>query len=83
MILRSEMTHMPIQPDQTLLHYRIVDKLGEGGMGEVWKAIDTTLDREVAVKVLPATFSADPERLARFEREAKLLASLNHANIST
>jgi serine/threonine protein kinase len=51
-------------------------------MGEVWKATDTSLDREVAVKVLPAVFAADPDRLARFEREAKLLASLNHPNIA-
>jgi Tol biopolymer transport system component len=71
-----------IEPDQTLLHYRIVDKLGEGGMGVVWRAIDTTLDREVALKVLPEALATDPERLARFEREAKLLASLNHANIA-
>ena len=74
---------MPVEPGQTLLHYRIVERIGEGGMGEVWKALDTTLDREVALKVLPETFAADPERLARFEREAKLLASLNHANIAT
>ena len=74
---------MTLQPGQTLLQYRIVDKLGEGGMGEVWKALDTTLDREVAIKVLPEVFSQDPERLARFEREAKLLASLNHPNIAT
>ena len=68
---------------RTLSHYRILEKLGEGGMGEVWTAIDSNLDREVALKVLPETFSRDPERLARFEREAKLLASLNHANIAT
>lgn len=74
---------MTLHPGQTLLQYRIVDKLGEGGMGEVWKALDTTLDREVAIKVLPEVFSQDPERLARFEREAKLLASLNHPNIAT
>ena len=69
---------MPIEAGQTLLHYRLVEKIGEGGMGVVWKAVDTTLDREVAIKVLPEAFAGDPERLARFEREAKLLASLNH-----
>ncbi len=66
----------------TLLHFRLLEKIGEGGMGEVWRAIDTTLDREVALKLLPAAFVADPERLARFEREAKVLASLNHPNIA-
>jgi len=74
---------VPVEPGQTLLHYRIVDKLGEGGMGTIWRAVDTTLDREVAIKVLPEDFATDPERLARFEREAKLLAALNHANIAT
>ncbi len=73
---------MPLTPDQLLLHYRIVDKIGEGGMGAVWKALDTQLDREVAIKVLPEQFALDAERLARFEREAKLLASLNHPNIA-
>jgi len=73
---------MDLQPGTSLLHYRIVDKLGEGGMGVVWKALDTTLDREVAIKVLPAQLTADAERLARFEREAKLLASLNHPHIA-
>jgi Tol biopolymer transport system component len=65
-----------------LLHYRPVEKIGEGGMGVVWKAIDTTLDREVAVKVLPEALTGDPLRLARFEREAKLLATLSHPNIA-
>ena len=51
-------------------------------MGEVYRATDTTLDRDVAIKVLPSDFAQDPERLARFEREAKLLASLNHPNIA-
>jgi Tol biopolymer transport system component/tRNA A-37 threonylcarbamoyl transferase component Bud32 len=73
---------VPIEPGQTLLHYRIVDKLGEGGMGAVWRAVDTTLDREVAIKVLPEGLSADPERVARFDREAKVVASLNHPNIA-
>ena len=59
-----------------LLNYRIVEKIGEGGMGAVWKATDSTLDRDVAIKVLPADFASDAERLARFEREAKVLASL-------
>jgi len=73
---------MAIESGQTLLHYKIVDKLGEGGMGVVWRAVDTTLDREVAIKLLPQMFAADPDRLARFDREAKLLASLNHPNIA-
>ncbi len=62
--------------------YEITAKLGEGGMGEVWRARDFHLGREVALKVLPEGFTADPERAARFEREAKLLASLNHPNIA-
>ncbi|MFC2142139.1 protein kinase [Acidobacteriota bacterium] len=62
--------------------YEILEKIGEGGMGEVWLAIDKNLDRQVAIKILPAAFSEDPERLARFEREAKLLAALNHTNIA-
>jgi len=73
---------MSITAGQLLLHYRIIEPIGAGGMGEVWKAVDTTLDREVAVKILPAPFAADTDRLARFEREAKLLASINHPNIA-
>ncbi|HYL35145.1 MAG TPA: protein kinase [Bryobacteraceae bacterium] len=67
---------------QTIAHYRITAKLGEGGMGEVYRAVDTKLDREVALKILPAAFAADADRMARFEREAKVLASLNHPNIA-
>ncbi|MGD8439971.1 MAG: protein kinase [Holophagae bacterium] len=66
----------------TLARYRITGKLGVGGMGEVWRAEDVTLDREVALKLLPADVAEDPERLSRFEREAKVLASLNHPNIA-
>ena len=62
--------------------YEVIVQLGAGGMGEVYRARDTKLDREVALKVLPQLFSVDPERLARFEREAKVLASLNHPNIA-
>jgi serine/threonine-protein kinase len=64
------------------LHYRIVEKIGEGGMGVVWKAVDTSLNREVAIKIVPEMLAVSGERLARFDREAKLLASLNHANIA-
>jgi len=63
-------------------HYEVTAKLGEGGMGEVWRATDSKLGREVALKLLPEAFTEDEERLARFEREAKVLASLNHPNIA-
>src|ERR671934_566387 len=62
--------------------YEIVGSLGAGGMGEVYRARDTKLHREVAIKVLPDLFAADPERLARFEREATTLAALNHPHIA-
>lgn len=62
--------------------YRVLSKLGEGGMGQVYRARDTRLRREVAIKVLPPLFANDPERLARFEREAHVLAAINHPNIA-
>src|SRR6516165_2417582 len=67
---------------QAIAHYRITSKLGEGGMGEVWRATDTKLGRDVAIKVLPEAFAGDPDRMARFTREAQMLASLNHPNIA-
>ena len=72
---------MALASGTTLGPYEILSPLGEGGMGEVWRARDTKLDRDVALKVLPDAFPSDPDRLARFEREAKVLASLNHPNI--
>jgi serine/threonine-protein kinase len=71
-----------MSPQQTIAHYRIASKLGEGGMGEVWRAIDTKLNRDVAIKILPEAFGNDHDRMARFTREAQVLASLNHPNIA-
>ena len=73
---------LALSPGTRLGPYEIVSALGVGGMGEVYRARDTTLGREVAIKVLPDLFASDGERLARFEREAKTLASLNHPHIA-
>src|SRR6185369_9472918 len=72
---------MPVSAGQRLGPYEILDPLGAGGMGEVYRARDTRLGREVAVKVLPERFADSPEALARFEREAKAVAALSHPNI--
>src|ERR1700758_2498868 len=74
---------MSVSTGTRLGPYEILATIGVGGMGEVYKARDTRLDREVAIKVLPNALARDSERLARFEREAKVLASLNHPNIAT
>ena len=71
-----------MSPQRSIAHYRIVSKLGEGGMGAVYRASDTKLNRDVAIKVLPEAFADDAARMARFEREAQVLASLNHPNIA-
>src|SRR5215468_5658302 len=71
-----------LSPNTTLAHYTIVAKIGAGGMGEVYRARDAKLNREVAIKVLPADIAHDEERLVRFKREAQVLASLNHPNIA-
>ena len=71
-----------MSPQSSIAHYRIISKVGEGGMGTVYRATDTKLNREVAIKVLPDAFADNPDRMARFEREAQLLASLNHPNIA-
>jgi len=68
---------------RTLGHYEIVEKLGEGGMGAVYRARDTTLGRDVALKLLPEFVAGDREKIARLEREARLLASLSHPNVAT
>ena len=73
---------MALTPGARLGPYEITAQIGVGGMGEVYRATDTKLKRDVAVKVLPASLASDPERLARFQREAEVLASLNHPNIA-
>jgi serine/threonine protein kinase len=74
---------LSIEPGQQLSHYRLIEKIGEGGMGLVWKAEDTKLHRRIALKVLPEATAADPDRRARFEREARAVAALSHPNIVT
>ena len=73
---------MSLSPGTRLGHYDVTALLGEGGMGQVWQATDTQLNRQVALKILPDAFATDPDRLARFKREAQILASLNHPNIA-
>ena len=72
-----------MSPGSTIGHYRVTAKLGEGGMGAGYRASDTKLNRDVAIKILPDAFAADPERMARFAREAQVLALLNHPNIAS
>jgi eukaryotic-like serine/threonine-protein kinase len=74
---------MTITSGMRLVHYDILAPLGAGGMGEVWRARDTRLNREVAIKVLPASFANDADRLCRFEQEALATSALNHPNILT
>ncbi len=74
---------MSLSPGSRLGPYEVTAKIGQGGMGEVYRARDTKLGRDVALKVLPDVFADDPERLARFQREARVLASLNHPNIAS
>ncbi|MCH7749936.1 MAG: serine/threonine protein kinase, partial [Acidobacteria bacterium] len=74
---------MSLEPGMQIGSYKVTGHLGTGGMGEVYRALDMKLERDVAIKVLPEEFTRDEERLARFEREAKLLASLNHPHIAT
>ncbi len=72
---------MALTVGSRIAHYDVTALIGEGGMGQVYQATDTKLNRQVALKILPEAFATDPDRLARFEREAKVLASLNHPNI--
>src|SRR6476619_3830452 len=79
-IIRS--TPLALSPGTRLGPYEVTAQIGEGGMGQVYRARDTKLNRDVALKVLPDSFANDPDRLARFQREAQILASLNHPNIA-
>ena len=81
MIARVQPT-MSLTPGTRLGHYDVTALIGEGGMGQVWQATDTQLNRQVALKILPDAFAEDPDRLARFQREAQVLASLNHPGIA-
>lgn len=74
---------MTLEPNRMLSHYRLMEPIGEGGMGVVWRAFDSTLGRDVALKLLPDLAAASPQQASRFEREARLLAALNHPNIAT
>ena len=74
---------MALSPGARLGHYDVTALLGEGGMGQVWQATDRKLNRQVALKVLPPDTAADPERLDRFQREAQVIAALNHPNVVT
>src|SRR6266516_1189995 len=74
---------MTLQPGDRFGLYEVVSSLGAGGMGEVYRARDTKLGRDVAIKILPQRFTSDPDRLARFEREARMLAALNHPHIGS
>jgi serine/threonine protein kinase len=67
---------------RTLSHYQILEKIGSGGMGEVYRSLDTKLGREVAIKILPEAFARNPDRVARLRREAQVLAALNHPNVA-
>ena len=74
---------MPLTPGTRLGHFHVTALIGKGGMGQVWQATDTQLNRQVALKILPDAFADDPDRLVRFQREAQVLASLNHPVLST
>ncbi len=67
---------------KTLSHYKVIEKIGQGGMGEVYRATDTKLNRDVALKILPQQFASDSQRMARVQREAEVLASLDHPNMT-
>src|SRR5437762_1564822 len=80
---RIQSIQMALAPGERIGHFEILAQVGAGGMGEVYRARDTKLKRDVALKVLLPAFARDPERYARFQREAEVLASMNHSNIAT